>query len=191
MSTCVFYFGGYNATENDVKAWLASARAQEPGVQFTAYPWPRGAGPGASSAVGTFMSTGRFESAIGAVESSGAETIYIVGHSSGCAIANSVDRKLKDHSRVVLVSLDGFVPDSKQRARMNTQVWAAECQGRKSRNYAGSKGVVGGRLKVYSATNCKTSWALHFSLVNAGANDAAVKSIATGYARCRANLIWM
>jgi hypothetical protein len=34
-------------------------------------------------------------------------------------------------------------------------------------------------------------WALHFSLVNAAATDSTVKSIATGYAQCRANLVWL
>ena len=191
MSTCVFFFGGYKATETDMKVWLGSARAQKADVQFGAYPWPSGAASDASSAVTAFTKAGRYASAIAAVQSSNADLIYIVGHSSGCAIANAVDRGLKDHSKIVLVALDGFVPDRKQLARSSTQVWAAECDGATSRNYKSLKKIVGGRLKVYTATDCKTAWALHFSLVNSAANDTAVTSILTGYARCRANLVWL
>jgi basic membrane lipoprotein Med (substrate-binding protein (PBP1-ABC) superfamily) len=191
MSTCVLFFGGYKATHTDMKVWLGSARAQKPDLLFDAFAWPRGAGADASSAVTTFTKAGHYKSAISSLESSGADLIYIVGHSSGCAIANAVDRGLKDHANVVLVALDGFGPDRKQLARSSTQVWAAECDGVTSRNYKALKGAVGGRLKVYTASSCKTSWALHFSLVNAAANDSAVQSIATGYAQCRANLVWL
>ena len=166
-------------------------RVQQPDVQFSAFAWPRGAGADAPSAVTTFNKSGQFDAAASAIRSSDAELIYIVGHSSGCAIANAVDRSLKDHGKVVLVALDGFGPDRKQLARSNTQVWAAECDGVKSRNHRSLKAAVGGRLKVYTATDCKTAWALHFSLVNAAANDSAVKDIATGYANCRANLVWL
>ena len=191
MGTCVFFFGGYNATETDMKVWLGSAQAQKADVRFSAFSWPSGAASDANSAVTAFTKGGRYAAAVAAVEGSNAERIYIVGHSSGCAIANAVDRGLKDHSKIVLVALDGFVPDRKQLARSSSQVWAAECDGVKSRNYRALKKHVGSRLKVYTATDCKTPWALHFSLVNSAANDSAVTSIRTGYARCRANLVWM
>jgi len=191
MSTCVLFFGGFQATQTDMKVWAGSAKAQKPDVQFEAFPWPRGAGSGAASAVGSFTKGGQYASAIATVQSSGADLIYLVGHSSGCAIANAVDRGLKEHGNIVLVALDGFGPDRKQLARQSTQVWVAECDGSKSLHYQTLKDYVGGRLKVYPATDCKTKWALHFSLVNAAANDSAVKSIATGYAQCRANLVWM
>jgi hypothetical protein len=191
MSTCVFYFGGYNATETDMKVWLGSAQSQKADVRFSAFAWPSGAASDSTSAVTSFRKAGKYASALAAVQASDAELIYLVGHSSGCAIANAVDRGLKDHSKIVLVALDGFAPDRNQLARPGTQVWAAECDGVKSRNYNALKKVVGGQLKVYPATNCKTSWALHFSLVNSAANDKAVTSIRTGYAGCRANLAWM
>lgn len=41
------------------------------------------------------------------------------------------------------------------------------------------------------AGDCKSPWALHFSVVNAAASDASVKDVSTGYANCRANLVWM
>jgi hypothetical protein len=90
-----------------------------------------------------------------------------------------------------LVALDGFGPDQAQLKRSSTQVWAAVCGDATSRNYRSLKKLVGGQLKVYKATDCKTMWALHFSLVNAAANDKLVTSIRTGYAQCRANLMWL
>jgi hypothetical protein len=102
-----------------------------------------------------------------------------------------VDRSLKDHDNVVLVALDGFAPDGKQRARRTTQVWAADCGEAKSLHYQDLLDLVGGKLHIYHAKDCKTLWALHFSLVNAAATDKLVKNIATGYAQCRANLAWL
>lgn len=191
MSHCVFFFGGYRATETDMKVWVGSAQAQKPDVAFTAIAWPAGAASDASSAVSTFTKAGRFASTVAAVRASNADRVYLVGHSSGCAIANAVDRSLKDHGQVTLVALDGFGPDRKQLARQSTQVWGAECDGVTSRNHAALKRLVGGRLKVYRASDCKTMWALHFSLVNAAATDAVVTSVRTGYAQCRANLAWL
>lgn len=192
MSTCVFFFGGYNATENDVKAWVASAKGQKSAAEFSAYPWPRGAASDDRSAVTGFKNAGMFKTAVKAVESSNADLIYLVGHSSGCAIANAVDEALKDHSKIVLVSLDGFKPSREQLKRASTQVWGAECDGVKSRNY---HDALKGQLKVYTATNCKTMWALHFSLVNSAANDKDVPNIkggwVNGYVNCRANLVWL
>jgi hypothetical protein len=48
------------------------------------------------------------------IKESGADTRYIVGHSSGCAIANELDSRLKDKSHITLVALDGFQPSADQ-----------------------------------------------------------------------------
>lgn len=191
MSAYVLFFGGYKATRADIDLWSASAKAQQPDVSFDGYPWPAGASAGAGSAVATFKEAGWYRQALATVRECATDRIYLVGHSSGCAIANAVDLGLKDTSRVTLVALDGFAPGRAQLARASTQVWAAVCGKAKSRNHDGLKGVVGSRLKIYAASDCFTEWALHFSLVNSAANDKAVKSIATGYAGCRANLMWM
>jgi hypothetical protein len=192
MSTSVLFFGGYNATENQVKSWVASAQGLRSDVDFRGFPWPSGAASDDRSAVAGFRNAGLFKAAVKAVEASTAETVYLVGHSSGCAIANAVDEAFKDHDKIVLVSLDGFAPSKGQLARPSTQVWAAECEGVKSRNY--HKGLKG-RLKVYPATDCKTMWALHFSVVNTSANDADVPDVKggwkNGYVNCRANLCWL
>jgi len=191
MSAYVLFFGGYKATRTDIDVWSASAKAQKPDVTFDGYAWPSGASSGAESAVGAFTGAGSLAQAIATIQECTTDVIYIVGHSSGCAIANAVDRRLKDTSNVILVALDGFSPSREQLARPSTQVWAAECGSAKSRNHDGLKRAVGGRLKIYKATSCYHSWALHFSVVNSAANDKAVTSIATGYAQCRANLMWM
>ena len=191
MSAYVQFFGGYHASASDVKAWWASAKAQKPDVTFDCFPWPSGAGADAESAVSTFTRAGTYALALTEAHAHAADQIYIVGHSSGCAIANAVDRGLKGVSGITLVALDGFAPNHEQRARPSTQIWAAECGGAKSRNHDALKSVAGSRLKIYKATDCFQSWALHFSVVNSAAFDKSVTSIATGYAQCRANLMWM
>ena len=214
MSAYVIFFGGWRATPADMQAWKGSAKAQRPGIDFDAIPWPSGAASDASSAVSSFKNkkTGRYKSVMDDLramqwanaQSSNTSKIYIVGHSSGCAIANAVDEDLTDHSDVVLVALDGFVPGPKQLARQSTQVWAARTfpmpflDGGISRNYTALKKAVGSRLQVYfAAPGCTTEWALHFSLVNAAANDKIVTGknsreiVATGYTQCIANLVWL
>ena len=192
MSAYVLFFGGYHATLTDINVWSASAKAQKPDVTFDCYPWPSGAGAGAQSAIAAFTKAGSYAQAIATVQGCATDLIYLVGHSSGCAIANAVDRGLKDTSKVILVALDGFAPSRAQLARPSTQVWAAECGSAVSRNHDKLKKAIGGRLKIYKATDCYDPlFALHFSVVNSAANDKAVTNIATGYAQCRANLMWM
>lgn len=191
MGAYVLFFGGYNATRTDINVWCASAAAQRSDATFDGYPWPHAANSDAESAVNTFSHAGSYQQAIGTAQECATGLLYLVGHSSGCAIANAIHRGLKDTSKVILVALDGFSPSRAQLAQPGTQVWAAECGKAVSRNHNALQRVVGGGLKIYNATNCYHEWALHFSLVNSAANDGAVKNIKTGYANCRANLCWM
>jgi hypothetical protein len=191
VSIYVLFFGGYHATQTDVDVWLASAKAQRKDVDFDAVPYPPGASANSHSAVSTFTKGELYDGAITQLATSGADQTYIVGHSSGCAIANAVDRVLRDHSRMNLVALDGFLPDANQLGRPSTQVWSATCGSAISLNYKDLKNAVGSRLQVYPATHCKTKWALHFSLVNAAATDKIVDSIKHGYRSCKANLAWL
>lgn len=189
MSTSVFFFGGFNATQNHIDAWVKSAKQQKPNIDFSGFPWTSGdASYPAETVVKGSKKSGRYKSALDAIQACGADSIHIVGHSSGCAIANAVDKDLKDTSKVVLVALDGFSPDGDQLKRSSTQVWGAECGGVTSKNYPGPSN---GRRKVYQATDCKKLWALHFSLVNAAATDGTVHGIPTGYFQCKANLAWL
>jgi len=188
MSQTVYYFGGYHASDFDIDAWLRSARVQKPAIDFIGFPWPKGANSGAHSAVKAFSKGGNYDSVVGDIRENDADTIFIVGHSSGCAIANAVDAGLRDTDNIVLVALDGFTPNHSQLDRTTTQVWGATCGGVRSRNFPG---LAKGRRKIFPTTDCKTEWALHFSLVNANASDYLVDSIAKGYANCRANLLFL
>jgi hypothetical protein len=189
MSTSVFFFGGFNAAQEHIDAWLRSARQQKPNVVFTGFLWASGpkSWP-ADTVVKGSKKSGQFTSAVDTIKACTAEKIYIVGHSSGCAVANAVDKELTNTSNVALVTLDGFGPDPDQLKRSNTQVWGAECDGVKSKNYPGPSA---GKRKIYQAKNCKKLYALHFVLVNAAANDDTVHSISTGYLKCEANLVWL
>ena len=187
MDIAVYFFGGYHASQHDIDAWLRSARVLKPHIDFTGYPWPSGANSDAKSAVEVFSRNGHYDAVVEEVRGS-AERIYIVGHSSGCAIANAVDAGIEYVENVVLVSLDGFRPSAYQLERETTQVWGADCDGVLSRNYPG---LAQARRQIFHAKNCKTEWALHFSLVNANASDALVDSVEHGYANCKANLLFL
>jgi len=188
MSQAVYFIGGYLASDPDINAWLRSARQQKPGVQFFGYPWTEGAASDGDGPVKGFKKNGRFDSVVSAINADGSDVIYVVGHSSGCAIANAVDAALKSTANIALVALDGFRPSDDQLDRPSTQVWGAICDGVQSRNYPGFDK---GRRRIYTATGCKTMWALHFSLVNSNASDKTVHHVSQGYSNCQANLGFM
>src|SRR5262249_9219608 len=136
--------------------------------------------------------SGQYKKAVAAIQACKANTIYIVGHSSGCAISNGVDKGLNDTRKVALVALDGFAPDADQRSRSSTQVWSAVNGNAKSKNYKDLKRLLGNDLQEYPARkDCTTQLALHFSLVNAAATDGTVRHIVDGYFKCEANLVWL
>ena len=194
MITAVFYFGGWNAIQAHIDAWVRSAHQKQPSIAFTGYPYPSGAGWDYDSAINS--SKKLRASAVTAIQACRADAIYIVGHSSGCAISNAVDKALKDTSKVHLVALDGFAPDEDQRDRPSTHVWSAWGGDVKTRyrakNYDDLKRLLQNELlEYYAGTGCTTKLALHFSLVNANATDSVVKNIATGYDKCDANLAWL
>jgi hypothetical protein len=194
---CAVFFGGYKAKQEHVDRWLASARKQKPGIEFSVRPWPSGAAKSDGKVgVDVFRQTGQFDSLVAALKASPADKIYIVGHSSGCAIANEVDRAFKGSkvaSKLVLVSLDGYRPDEDQLKRDNTQVWGAVSGAHKSYHYPkpDEKRKLGKNFKEYTAkTGVTTEFALHFSLVNtAVTNDTG--NLEQGYDNCEANLKWV
>ena len=201
MSTSVYYFGGYQATVSDTKAWIASAIKQKPSVFFLAYPYPAGASWDGEEAVKAFTRSKDLAVVTKIIEASTSDKVYIVGHSSGCAVANEVDANIKDHKKIVLVALDGYSPSDAQLARPSTQMWIAESGVGQSmhhddlldriKNYNdGAKDKI--KANIYTAASgCTTKLALHFSLVNSAANDAKVKHIPDGYTDCVANLAWL
>jgi hypothetical protein len=188
MSTSVFFFGGFKASQDDIDAWVKSATLQKPYIDFTGFPWKSGPESyPARTVVKGCKASRQYQSALDAIQACKSNIIYFVGHSSGCAIANALDNELQNVNDF-LVALDGFPPDDDQLQRVGTQVWGAECQGVTSKNYPGPSR---GRRHIYQATNCKKLWALHFSLVNTAASDTTVHGISTGYFNCQANLEWL
>jgi hypothetical protein len=194
MSVYAVFFGGWRASKIDVGLWLASAKnVCGDDVEYDAFAYPDGAGPLYNDAVNSFR---QFDAAIKKIEDSGADTIYIVGHSSGCAIANVVNSRIKrDHSHITLVDLDGFAPSSGQIKESSLQVWSAEgAKGGKSLHHD-DWGSLQGQLQVYTAASATNIWSLHFSLVNTAVTDAIKSSsdddLKKGYAGCIANLCWL
>jgi muramoyltetrapeptide carboxypeptidase LdcA involved in peptidoglycan recycling len=193
MKVAVFFFGGFLASPLDIDKWLRSARTLKPtSFEFIGFPWPRGASADAAGAVKGFSHGGKLDSVIDDIQGNDADKIYIVGHSSGCAIANAVHAGLEYVGHHVLVALDGFKPNDDQLEDENTQVWGAMCEGKTSMNFPGP---ANGRRQIYTATNCKKTWPLHFSMVNTNSTDANTDlvdgDLSKGYLNCAANLCFL
>jgi len=202
MSTFVLYIGGYGAKPNHIALWKTSAAGQRKDVTFDGYPWPPAATNGkAKSATTAFDNAKSMPEAIKKITDSNCNEVYIVGHSSGCAIANWIDEELAktlgtgSKVTVNLVCLDGFTPSGAQLGRSTTQVWCAvnnKDNTKTSLNHQWLKNTKG--LNIYQAQDCTNVWSLHFSLVNTTASDKTVKTaddIPNGYLNCRANLCWL
>src|SRR4051794_9080519 len=187
---CAIFFGGYKAKPEQVDRWLASARKQKPGIEFGARPWPTGAATSSGDVgISVFKQTGQFDSLVASLKASPADKIYIVGHSSGCAIANEVDRSLKGSkvaSKLVLVALDGYRPDADQLGRENTQVWGAVSGAHKSFRYPKPEEKKKLEKNFYEYTaraDITTEWALHYSLVNTAVTNGT-GNLEHGYDDC-------
>jgi hypothetical protein len=186
MSIYVVFFGGYHASQTDMDLWKTSAEKQRDDVKFDAFPYPDGAGADDDDAVNGFK---QFDEVIKKIEDTGADTLFIVGHSSGCAIANEVNSRLKgDHKNITLVDLDGFAPSADKIKKSSVQAWSAEGDGGRGHSLHWAKGK-----KMYTAAHATKEWSLHFSLVNSAATDAITKDNyrSKGYAGCIANLAWL
>ena len=186
MTILVVFFGGFKSSQTHMEAWLDSAGKQRSDVQFEAYPFPDIPKAGDTDAVNGFK---QFDEVVKKIADSHADTIYIVGHSSGCAIANKVNSLLKgDHKNITLVDLDGFAPSGDQIKGSTVQAWSAEGDGGRAHSLNWAKGK-----RMYTAASATTVWSLHFSLVNTAATDAITKDNYkdTGYAGCITNLAWL
>lgn len=186
MTVLAVFFGGFQSSQPDMDKWLDSARNQRSDVQFEAFPFPDIPKSGDTDAVNGFK---QFDEVIKKIEDYHADKIYIVGHSSGCAIANKVNSLLKgDHKNITLVDLDGFAPSGDQIKGSTVQAWSAEGNGGRGHSVHWAKGK-----KMYTASSATQEWSLHFSLVNTAATDAITKKNykTTGYAGCIANLAWL
>jgi len=189
MSTLVIFFGGYQADKTAMALWLASARTQRGDVQFEAFPYPQGVNWEDVHAVEGFKKKPGFDAVIDIINKSGADTLFIVGHSSGCAIANALNALVDgDKFQVTLIDLDGFAPQPDQKNKSTVQAWSAEGPGPKDRSLRWSP-----HHKMFHSTQATTRIALHFFCVNKAATDD-IKSDdygKTGYVGCIANLDWL
>lgn len=199
MPTFVLFIGGFQAQPGHVTQWTASAKslAQRTDWTFDGYPWPPSANK-ADAKSGTTAFGRNLDEAVKKIEDGKYDQAFIIGHSSGCAIANLIDETLKangkfDMDKVTLVALDGFAPNPGQLGRKTTQVWSAENGKHKSLNYWNLNGVK--KWKAYPANkDCTNIWSLHFQLVNTTSSDKTLqtnKDLGNGYLNCRANMCWL
>lgn len=191
MSILVVFFGGYKASKTDMELWLASARKQRDDVRFEAFPYPDIPGAGEDAAVAGFKKQVGFDAVIKIIEGSGADTLFIVGHSSGCAIANELNSLVEeDKFHITLADLDGFAPSPDQKKKSTVQAWSADGDGGKKQSlwWASTK-------KISHAIHATNKYSLHFSLVNKAATDditgLTLDDLKKGYAGCIANLDWL
>jgi hypothetical protein len=187
----VIFFGGYLSTQTDISAWLSSAKAQEPSVTFQGFAFPKGVGADGNAGIRGFGKLKLLSLANNILDWSG--YTIIVGHSSGCALANELAAmSVADMNGVhtELVALDGYVPNAALRKQMHTTCWSAKCGGTFSRNWNAMSGTE--NFHFIESPNCVNApWALHFSLVNSNATESNVRRITQGYSNCKANLMWL
>jgi hypothetical protein len=176
--TKVLFFGGYLSTHDDVESWRKSLMSKVPGIEAIVFHYPEMTPAGKPLL--------RWQQTQWAAEQiAGPGKCLIVGHSSGCLIANTVAAFA--HSMGLsfkLIALDGFAPDDKLLALPETEVWGARCGKKQSLNYKDHADL--SCFKVYDAKVTK-QWPLHFSLINLNASDE-YDAITDGYHNCDANL---
>jgi hypothetical protein len=186
MSIYAIFFGGFRATQPNTDLWKASAEKQRTDVTFDAFPYPENAGAGDTDAANGFK---QYDAVIKKIADTGADSLFIVGHSSGCAIANKLNSLIKgDHSNITLIDLDGFAAPGDQIKKSTVEVWSAQGAGGKGKSLRWAADH-----KMFTAASATQEWSLHFSLVNTAATDAITKENyrTTGYAGCIANLCWL
>ena len=186
----VIFFGGYLSTQQDIDSWIHSAVQQEPTIKFRGWPFPKGVGAGDVLPVKAYRN---LILSLAKEVVTTPDDFIIVGHSSGCAIANevaaiSLSSTTKQNTRLVV--LDGFTPNAHIRKQMKFTCWSAKCGVHHSRNWNAMR--LTENFKFIESPNCQISpWCLHFSLVNKNATENTVKRITQGYNNCKANLMWL
>ena len=180
-SVYVYFFGGYRSTVADVQAWGKSLEAKVPDATAIVFPYP----PGASARDPLAEWSYSQDIAMHILGRSN-EPCIIVGHSSGCAIANDVASVALDlgTKNFKLIALDGFRPSQELLSLPGTTVWSAECNGVRSLNYDHLSSCQ--EFRVYYAEVAE-QWPLHFSLVNVNVSDE-YGELEQGYRKCEANI---
>ena len=187
MSVHAVFIGGFQSTQPQVDLWKVSAQQLRNDVTFDAFSYPATKDYSDSGAVHGFGKTG-FDAAIQRINDVGADRLFIVGHSSGCAIANELNFRLPKSKSITLVDLDGFVASRHKKQDSDLEPWCAQGDGGKGHSlwWAAEK-------NKFTSSSATKTWSLHFSLVNLAATDKIThdnyKEI--GYAGCVANLCWL
>ncbi len=176
----IHFFGGYRASSQDVLAWCKSLEQKQPHVVAIGWPYPIG------SSAGDPLKRWNYSDSLAKFISVDSDESLIVGHSSGCAIANDVaDKTLALGARNFrLIALDGFRPKPELLNVPGTMLWSADSNGIHSLNYDALKDTA--KFHVYRAA-VRKKWPLHFSLVNLNASDD-FDGITQGYHNCDANV---
>ena len=182
MTINIVFFAGNGATISNVHDWANSAEEQNKDLEVKPYAWPTGAS--VFNPLSSFKGSPEIAKEINGFK----DETYIIGHSSGCAIANEVVSLITKGPLTHLICLDGFVPYAHQRELPTTQIWSAMHNGHLSRNFTALKGFK--NFHVFDPPSGVTSeWGLHYSLVNLNTNNDT--GIINGYKDCKANLCWL
>lgn len=165
-------------------AWAASAKIQRPDVEFETCHWIDGADP--NDPVSSYHLT--LDRTSQQIKQFSNKTFVIVGHSSGCAVANELAERVFSLPNWHLVVLDGFRPDKELLSK--SDCWGAKSGVHCSRNFYALRQTP--NFHVHQApVNCTANWPLHFSLVNLNASNENVNGIYQGYVDCKTNLEWL
>jgi pimeloyl-ACP methyl ester carboxylesterase len=190
-NTKVFFVGGYASTAAQMRCWEKGAEKNSPGgYDFEGVAYPRGVGSGFDSAVGGAKAD--IARIVKEINANPLRHYVVAGHSSGCAIANTIATKVSHPERIKQVVLDGFTSPRIKPAQ-NVACWGALGKDHKpSRNY-GAMGTCGSSRRTYHDTHCSAAsqWCLHFSLVMKSTPANLSNFIAHGYDGCDTNLDWL
>lgn len=193
--THVVYFGGYAATAPQMQCWQQGAEAQPEfaSYSFEAHAYPAGAGADKASAIQKGART--IAAVVAEIDNNPGVHFVVAGHSSGAALSDRVAELVKNPAQIELVALDGFAPSPALQKRVNSRciyAYSTSVKGLASLNAASMQNncMVS---HAYADAHCRTSWCLHFSLVNevAPPNLSASTFKAHGYDGCRTNLSWL
>ena len=116
----------------------------------------------------------------------------IAGHSSGAAVAENVARKVKNHSRMHLVLLDGYGHEGIQ-AKVRTTCWYASNGRAESLNAGAMKNTClpQSAKRRHLAVSSTSSMSLHYSLVNLNVPSSIPGPHGGYWNNCRPNTSWI
>lgn len=201
----VILFGGYGATEADMRLWeQAAANDPEygPAFAFEGIAYPNRAGSSVLRAVAAARPT--LDAVADRLRAMPGRKIVVAGHSSGAALAVSTVSRIGTSDDLKLISLDagintalppapGFYPIN------HLECWSAESGETRSFGYDRAQALCKDRFFVVRAPACRTAVCLHYALVNRRpAADLTFQrsrliehGISGGYVDFAVNLDWL